>query len=95
MEKQIVCICRKPYFSISAVQGTSAICLEGSVGNYKRVLGGLKGKGLKCVGNWALLVLLLMAEHSSFQPLLSHPGNNPEQWLLSSRQIFELYCSVS
>ena len=61
MEEQIVRICRKPYFSISAVRGTSTICLEGSEGNYKTVQGGLKGKGLKYVGNWAALVLLFLA----------------------------------
>lgn len=60
-EEQIVYICRKTYFSISAVQGTSVICLEGSEGNYKKVKGGLKGKGLKYVGNWDTLALLLMA----------------------------------
>lgn len=61
MEKQIVHICRKPYFSISAVQGISDIYLEGSEGNYRRVQSRLKGKVLKCVGNWATLVLPLMA----------------------------------
>lgn len=48
-------------FSISAVQGISDIYLEGSEGNYRRVQTGIKGKGLKCVGNWVTLVLLLMA----------------------------------
>lgn len=70
MEEQIVHICRKPYFSISAVQGISDIYLEGSEGNYGRVQPGLKGKGLKCVGNWDTLVLPLIAWHSNFQPLL-------------------------
>lgn len=61
-EEQIVHICRKPRFIVSAIQRTtSAICLEGSHGNYRRVLGGLNGKGLKCVGNQATLVLQLMA----------------------------------